>query len=76
MKTVDRSIGSVGIQSMNVQLKKGGGITLQRAEAELIYPDGRVVTRQKEVNKAVIEILGLDRNQFLQIAMIAQGDFF
>ena len=55
--------------------KKGGGITLQRAEAELIYPDGRVVTKQKEVNKAIIEILGLDRNQFLQIAMIAQGDF-
>ena len=55
--------------------KKGGGITLQRAEAELTYPDGRVVTKQKEVNKAVIEILGLDRNQFLQIAMIAQGDF-
>lgn len=55
--------------------KKGGGMTLQRAEAELIYPDGRVVTKQKEVNKAVIEILGLDRNQFLQIAMIAQGDF-
>ena len=75
LKTVDRSIGSVGIQSMNVQPKKGGGITLQRAEAELIYPDGRVVTKQKEVNKAVIEILGLDRNQFLQIAMIAQGDF-
>lgn len=55
--------------------KKGGGITLQRAEAELIYPDGRVVTKQKEVNKAIIEILGLDRNQFLQISMIAQGDF-
>ena len=48
---------------------------MQRAEAELIYPDGRVVTKQKEVNKAIIEILGLDRNQFLQIAMIAQGDF-
>jgi hypothetical protein len=26
-------------------------------------------------NKAIIEILGLNRNQFLQIAMIAQGDF-
>lgn len=55
--------------------KKGGGMTLQRAEAELIYPDGRVVTKQKEVNKAIIEIIGLDRSQFLQIAMIAQGDF-
>ena len=56
--------------------KKGGGMTLQRAEAELTYPDGRVVTKQKEVNKAIVEILGLNRNQFLQIAMIAQGDFF
>ncbi len=27
--------------------KKGGGMTLQRAEAELTYPDGRVVTKQK-----------------------------
>ena len=35
--------------------KKGGGMTLQRAEAELTYPDGRVVTKQKEVNKAIIE---------------------
>ena len=50
-------------------------MTLQRSEAELTYPDGRVVTKQKEVNKAIIEILGLNRNQFLQIAMIAQGDF-
>ena len=50
-------------------------MTLQRAEAELTYPDGRVVTKQKEVNKAIVEILGLNRNQFLQIAMIAQGDF-
>ena len=55
--------------------KKGGGMTLQRSEAELTYPDGRVVTKQKEVNKAIIEIIGLDRSQFLQIAMIAQGDF-
>ena len=35
--------------------KKGGGMTLQRSEAELTYPDGRVVTKQKEVNKAIIE---------------------
>ena len=55
--------------------KKGGGMTVQRVEAELTYPDGRVVTKQKEVNKAIIEIIGLDRSQFLQIAMIAQGDF-
>ena len=70
-----RNIKSGEIRSMERPAKKGGGMTLQRAEAELTYPDGRVVTKQKEVNKAIIEILGLNRNQFLQIAMIAQGDF-
>ena len=55
--------------------KRGEGLTLQRAEAELHLPDGGVVTRTKEVTAAVAEIIGLDRNQFSQIAMIAQGDF-
>ena len=55
---------------------RGSGYTLQRAEAELIYPDGRSpVTKVKEVTRAVTELLGLDRKQFTQIAMIAQGDF-
>ena len=55
--------------------KRGGGVTLQRAEADLTMPDGRVVTRVKEVGQAVREIVGVDREQFAQIAMIAQGDF-
>lgn len=54
---------------------RGDGYTTQKAEAELIYPDGRVLTKQKEVDNAIREIMGIDRNQFLQIAMIAQGDF-
>ncbi|MDE7310413.1 MAG: AAA family ATPase [Eubacterium sp.] len=57
---------------------RGTGYTLQRAEAELTYPetDGRApVTKAKEVTKAVTELIGLDRRQFAQIAMIAQGDF-
>lgn len=54
---------------------RGGGSTLQNANAELTYPDGRVITKLKEVNSAIIEIMGIDRNQFTQIAMIAQGDF-
>ena len=55
--------------------KRGGGVVLQKADAELALPDGRLITRVREVNAAVREILGVDRNQFSQIAMIAQGDF-
>ena len=56
--------------------ERGAGFTTQRAEAELHYPDGRQpVTKWREVTAAVTALLGLDRNQFSQIAMIAQGDF-
>ena len=55
--------------------RRGGGQTLQRAEAELTLPDGRLVTKVREVNQAVKEIIGLDYQQFSQISMIAQGDF-
>ena len=52
-----------------------GGETVQRAEAVLTYPDGSVVTRTREVTGRVRDILGVDREQFAQVAMIAQGDF-
>lgn len=55
--------------------KRGGGTTLQRAEAELHLPDGRLVTKTREVTGEIVNIIGLDRSQFAQIAMIAQGDF-
>ena len=55
--------------------KRGGGVTKQRAEAQLTYPDGRVVTKTRDVDTAVRDLLGIDRTQFAQIAMIAQGDF-
>ena len=54
---------------------RGEGMTKQAADAKLIYPDGHVVTKLKDVNTSVKEILGLDRDQFAQVAMIAQGDF-
>ena len=54
---------------------RGEGFTSEKANAELHFPDGRVITKLKEVNNAVVEIIGIDRNQFAQIAMIAQGDF-
>ena len=55
---------------------RGTGFTLQRGDAELIYPDERQpVTKSREVTRAVTELIGLDYQQFTQIAMIAQGDF-
>ena len=55
---------------------RGKGYTLQKSEAELIYPDERdPVTKAKEVTRAITQLIGLDRRQFTQIAMIAQGDF-
>lgn len=54
---------------------RGEGFTSEKADAELHFPDGRVISKLREVNVAVNEIIGVDRNQFTQIAMIAQGDF-
>lgn len=55
--------------------KRGSGTTVHKADATLIYPDGRVVTKVRDVNICIKEIIGIDRKQFSQIAMIAQGDF-
>ena len=55
---------------------RGTGFTTQKAEAQLIYPDDRPpVTKTREVTRAVTELMGVDYQQFTQIAMIAQGDF-
>ena len=55
---------------------RGEGFTTEKADALLTYADGRPpVTRSREVNSAVIDIIGLDYSQFSQIAMIAQGQF-
>ena len=55
---------------------RGEGVTTEKADAALTYADGRPpVTKAKEVTAAVIDIIGLDYNQFSQIAMIAQGQF-
>ena len=54
---------------------RGTGVTTENAYAELRYPDGKTVASVKEVDAAIHDILGVNREQFSQIAMIAQGDF-
>lgn len=55
--------------------KHGEGTVKQRAEAELLLPGQPPVTGVKQVTAAVVELLGIERDQFAQIVMIAQGDF-
>ena len=64
-------------RSPEYQRKKarGTGMTKQAPTAQLTYPDGRVETQTGRVTAAVTEILGVDRKQFSEIVMLAQGDF-
>ena len=57
--------------------QKGGreGVTKELAHAELVYPDGTVKTKDMTVTAAVTELLGLSKDQFSRISMIAQGEF-
>lgn len=44
-------------------------------DAELIYPDGHAIHKTKAVTSAIESLLGMNRNQFTETAMIAQGTF-
>lgn len=55
--------------------KRGGGTTKQTADAYLILPGGKIITKTKDVTKIIEEIIGLNGEQFTQIAMIQQGEF-
>lgn len=55
-------------------------MTEESASAEMFYPakegeEPRIVTSDDNVTKAVRNLLGIDKNQFSQIVMLAQGDF-
>lgn len=55
--------------------KRGAGTTVENPKAELYYPDGSVVSDIEKVTSAIEELLGLNKKQYSQIAMIAQGEF-
>jgi exonuclease SbcC len=44
-------------------------------DAELRLPDGAVYSGDRNIKPKITEIVGLDRDQFAQIVMIAQNDF-
>ena len=54
---------------------RGDGFTKETADCELELPDHKVITKRSEVEEKIHQIIGLDSKQFMQIAMIAQGQF-
>ncbi|MDR2410431.1 MAG: SMC family ATPase, partial [Bacteroidales bacterium] len=54
---------------------RGEGTTAVGKSVSLTYPDGHSITKEKEVNQQIEDIIQLKREQFVQIIMIAQGDF-
>lgn len=55
--------------------RRGSGTTEQAADIVFERPGFPPITKVRDANAAIEELLGIDRNQFSQIVMIAQGDF-
>ena len=54
---------------------RGDGFTKQTQDASLKCPDGSLITGATNVTSKIKDILGIDRGQFCNIVMIAQGEF-
>lgn len=55
--------------------KRGEGFTSETAKAEFYCGDSLFNGKLDEVNSEIEKVMGVTREQFMQIAMIAQGDF-
>lgn len=54
---------------------RGEGVITENESVVLKTPDGQIITKSKETDAKIKEIMGVDCDQFKSIAMIAQGDF-
>ena len=54
---------------------RGVGTVKQSPEGELHCPNGEVITKIKDIDRRIQQIIGLTREQFSQVCMISQGDF-
>ncbi len=54
---------------------RGEGFTTRNADAELLMPDGSLITKILSVDEKINELLGINKSQFKQIVMLPQGEF-
>lgn len=54
---------------------RGEGYTIRNADAELLLPDGTLITKIANVDEKINELLGINKAQFKQIVMLPQGEF-
>ncbi len=54
---------------------RGEGFTIRNADAELLLPDGNLITKIANVDEKINELLGINKSQFKQIVMLPQGEF-
>lgn len=54
---------------------RSGDLVTATKSVSLKLPGGEEITNDKAVKQKIKEILGVDRDQFMQIAMVAQGKF-
>ncbi len=63
--------------SRAIRVKRNGELAPRDPELEVQDVDGErtVLTKQREVNPALLDLLQLDKSQFRQIVLLPQGDF-
>lgn len=54
---------------------RGEGFTIRNADAELLMPDGTLITKISNVDEKINMLLGINKSQFKQIVMLPQGEF-
>lgn len=60
----------------NEYRKDGVSVTAKRPKKTVLtLPDGTVITKEKEVTSKITELLGINKEQFTQTVMLAQGKF-
>lgn len=57
------------------KIKRSPKTNDHNSEVELTLPNGKVYTKEKEANIEIENLIGLNKKQFSQIVMIAQGEF-